>query len=259
MVRTPMAALPIIAVLFVCIPLVSCVENPPFPFDPYDRPLALRQLEPSPENGVVARDQSFRLQFNTYLNTEPLTFFNTLTLSTGSARVSGRTRYEMVDRQIIWTPRQRMISGLFYELTLNTEVLASVTGQPYQGPEFATIAAGDFLQEEPPAPEPAPTWDDVEPLFVACNGCHEDPEWMLSPMTYEGLVGQPSTQRDALLLVRPYDAPNSYLMHKILWDYPVREGQAQPPAWAGYQQLSRDAQRLVERWIANGALKAPPP
>ncbi len=69
------------------------------------------------------------------------------------------------------------------------------------------------------------------------------------------LIGQPSTQQPDLLLVQPFDPERSYLMHKLLWDYPLREGTAQPTPWDGGAPLPEQDLRLIERWIRGGALR----
>lgn len=234
--------------------LTSCAEGETLPENFYDRPLHLTAITPDPETGPVARNQTFRLALNTYLDPEPLTYYNTLTLRSGAIRTSSLTYYNMVDKELVLRTRRNMEPNLFHDLGINPDVLLSVTGQPYDGALQFTYTVGDFLYDEPDLPaEPSPTWADVENIFAPCNTCHEDPEWLLPPMTYEGLVGQPSRQNPELLLVRRGDAPASYLMHKILWDYPLREGTAQPPPWANYDQLTRDQQRTLEAWIRGGA------
>ena len=241
-----------------CAALVGgCVESAPVPFGFYDAPLRIVAIEPEPGDGPVARDQTFTVGFNAYLDPRPINFFNAATLGSGGVRASTRVDYRMVDRQLIVGTRRQMMPGLLYDLGFNPDVLVSVTGQPFGGPPSIQFISGEHLDAAPDEGEPragALRWADVAPIFDPCNVCHQDPEWMLPPMTRDAMVGRASPQRPDLLLVRPYDAPSSYLMHKILWDYPLRDGTAQPPPWAGYAQLSAEAQRLIEAWIRAGAL-----
>ena len=233
--------------------LCSCAERAELSLAPYDRPLRIVSVEPGLDT-EVALDQTFVLTFNDYIDPRPLTFFNTATLTSGGVRASIRTDYRMVDKALIVSNRREMRSGLLYDLVLSPEVLASVTGQSFEAPEGLRFLAGSHFETRADESGEAPRWADVEPLFAPCNVCHADPEWKLVPITRAALVGQASSQRPELMLVRPFDPPSSYLMHKILYDYPRREGSAQPPPWAGYEEMSRGALRLVESWIRAGAL-----
>ncbi len=230
------------------------MENPPLG-DIYDRPLALQRVTPDPETGPIARNQNFALDFNRYLAADELNFFSSVSVTSGGVRVSEVTQYRMVDKRILVRLRSNMEPGLFYDVAPNPDRLRSVTDQPYAGPPAVKFLVEDRQLERNPFAEddPPPTWADVEPIFERCNVCHLDPEWKLPAMTPDGMIGQPSAQDSSRLIIRPFDAPNSYLMHKILWDYPIRQGTAQPPSWAGYEQLSANAQRLIERWIRVGA------
>jgi len=229
----------------------ACVENPPLPGSPYERPLVALAVDPPLDQGPVARNPRIALTFNTYLDPTPLTYYNGLSLRSGGIRAGGTTDYQLVDKALVWRTTRWMRPDLYYTLGLDKTVLFSVTGQPYEGVEQLQYLAGDFTVEEPPA-EPAPVWDDVAPLFAPCGTCHDDPEWRLPPITWDGLVNQPSAQQDKLL-VRPFDAPSSYLLHKLLDDYPDREGTAQPPAWAGANPLPVEDLRRIEAWIRGGA------
>ena len=105
-----------------------------------------------------------------------------------------------------------------------------------------------------PSSYPSTSWSAVRQIIdERCADCHGDEDWpKLNPLTRESLVGRSSDQLNEPL-VRPYDPPDSYLMHKLLWDYPVRQGEPQPPAWAGGKQLPRDELLTIEGWIAAGA------
>ncbi len=233
---------------------LACVDNPPLPADLYDPSVRILAIDPSPDGGPVAEQPVFTASLNTYLDPAPLTFFNAAALNSGGVRASVRADYRMVDKQLVVTTRRPLEPGLIYDLTFNPDAIASVTGQPFQGPALIQFLSGDAPLPPAPAEPEAPRWAEIEPLLAPCNVCHLDPEWQLPAVTREAMVGVASEQQPELVVVRPFDAPASYLMHKILWDYPLRHGTAQPPPWAGYDQLSIDAQRLIERWINAGAL-----
>ncbi|MBH24362.1 MAG: hypothetical protein CMH57_07925 [Myxococcales bacterium] len=235
---------------------LACVEQEPYPYAAiYDPPLRPIAAAPDPESPYpVATNQRFRIAFNTYLDAERLTAFSGLGLRSGGVRGFGLVRYEMVDKTLVWTTTRPLEPTLLYQLIFDDEALRSVTGQPYSGPLAVPFLVGDYEQLIPD-PEPAPTWSDVEPILAPCNDCHADPSWLLRPIDFDHLVAQPSDLSEDRILVIPYNAPGSYLMHVILWDYPLRDVTAQPPSWAGYPQLSLDDQRTIERWIRGGATR----
>ncbi|MEL6178838.1 MAG: hypothetical protein AAFS10_07785, partial [Myxococcota bacterium] len=209
---------------------------------------------PDPEDpSPIARNQQFSVTFNTYLDSEALPAFSAgLGLRSGGVRSFGQVRYSMVDKTLTWTTTRPMEPSFLYNLTFDGEVLRTVTGQPYIGPSGIPFEVGIYNQYTPPPDEP-PTWAAIEPILEPCNTCHADPSWLLRPIDYDNLVGQRSDLSPDKVLVIPFDAPRSALMHVLVWDYPLRDVTAQPPAWAGYEQLSRDDQRHIERWIRGGA------
>jgi hypothetical protein len=225
------------------------------PWDPRLRPVA---LTPSPQDGPIARDATFTLSFNAYLNPDPLTYYNVFVLSSGGLRAGGSAEYHMVDRALVFTTTRAMTPDLYWTLAWDPEVLQTLTGQPLDGPLGATFVVEDRLEDRP-APAPPTTWQDIAPILAPCGACHDDPAWRLPPITPEALINQPSAQRTGRVLVRPFDPTRSYLLHKLLPDFPSRDGEAQPPAWAeDAAPLSREELRLIERWIRGGAAVTPP-
>jgi ADP-ribosyl-[dinitrogen reductase] hydrolase len=241
----------LLMLLLVAVVLGACVPNDPVDF--YDRDLAVVDVHPRPDLGEIPTNARITVTFSNYVDPGPLNYFNALSLDSGGIRASDRAVYRLVGKKATVITRRSLEPGIYYDLGMNPEVLRSVTGRPYGGPGTIRFQVGTFSVTHPPT-APSPTWEQVEPLFAPCGECHDDPEWMLPPMTREGLIGEPSAHDADLWLVRPGDSARSYLMHKILWDYPVREGTAQPPPWAGKTQLSIEAQDTIERWILGGAL-----
>jgi len=148
--------------------------------------------------------------------------------------------------------------------TAPDRTLAAVTGAPFEAPEgpLAFRIDADGPTTNVPLPDDPVTFADIEPLLTArCAQCHGNTEaWpFLVPMTPEALNGQPSEQVPALL-VRPGDPYDSYLMHKLIPDYPVRRNGPHPPPWGEDEPWEADATPLtteelwlIERWIAGGA------
>lgn len=248
----------LILALTLALQSAACQDNPPPSFDFYDRPLRVVAVSPAPDDGPIARDQTFTLTLNAWPDPAPLTWYNTASLASGGARASVQTSLLMVPRQIHVSLRAPLEPDLYYTLDLNPETLRSITGQPLEPPTNLTFLVGDYRMADlqPPPADPTPTrWRDVAPLLAPCDRCHDDPAWRLPAISPRALIGQPSTQQPDLLLVHPFDPERSYLMHKLLWDYPLREGTAQPPPWDGGQPLPEQDLRLIERWIRGGALR----
>jgi hypothetical protein len=210
-----------------------------------------------PERPVV------RVQFETYLEDESFQSYNAARMTSGELTFGGTADYHMVDRTIAWRPNGPLPTGLRLRFELSASI-EGVLGRTF--PSALTLRtyrpgeSGDTGTEpldsgnvEPETPD----WSDIDVLFEAkCRGCHGADSWNLNPLTYESLVGEPSIRVDRML-VRPYDAPDSYLMHKLLWDYPERRGMPQPPPWSeAGEELPEAELRAIERWIEAGAPRA---
>jgi hypothetical protein len=262
------------AVVFVWLALAvgqtSCVPIEPDPpvdqngdpielLDPADRWLRVVATSPSP--GPVGLRPTFAFEFNDYLDDDSFRSFGFAALSSGGIRANGRAFYRMTDKTVVWRPNRSLVPGLIYTLTLSND-LHSATGAPFlqapagQLPPSARryIPTDDGSNETPSYDLPDVSWAAVEPIIEArCASCHADPQWGLNPLSFESLVGARSAQTD-LYLVRPGDPADSYLMRKLLWDYPDIEFVPQPPPWSpGAEELPREELLLFEGWIAHGA------
>lgn len=254
----------VVASLAACVPIEPepVLDSAGEPIEipgPADRWLQIENTTPSP--GKVDLRPSFTFTFNDYLDEDSFKSYNFATLSSGGIRASGRAFYRMSDKTVVWRPNGNLSPGLIYRLAINAE-LKSATGAPFWPP-----ASGDASRTFVPTtddlpnvdsdlsdPLPDPPWTEVKSILdAACASCHADPAWQLNPLSYDRLVGASSTQTD-LYLIRPGNPAGSYLMQKILWDYPDLEFTPQPPPWSdNAQQLSRDDLLAIEGWIAHGA------
>ncbi len=234
-----------------CVALTFCACASKEPADGLDRSLYVVDVAPRPDDGLLPVNPRIDIVFNRYLDTEELTYFNAISLESGGVRAWDRAVYRLTGKRATLIVRSELQGSLYYDMSFNPEVLRSVEGYPFVGPDSIRFEVGDGLAEYP-APQ-VPEWSDVAPLFAACDECHGDEEWSLPRVDREGMVGVWSQQAPSLLLVRPGDASQSYLMHKILPDYPLRDGTVQPPPWAGLSALSEGELDLVERWIQGGA------
>lgn len=245
-----------------CVP----IEAPPAldsSGDPIELPGAadrwLEIVEVSPAPGEIALRPTFAFTFNDYLDEDSFKSYGFATLTAGGIRASGRAFYRMSDKTVVWRPNAELVSGLNYRVQL-TASLKSATGapflQPASAPRVFIPTAGPLPDVDPAAsaPLPAATWAQVEAIIDAsCAHCHADPQWQLNPLSYDSLFGASSEQVD-LFLIQPGNPAGSYLMRKILWDYPDIKFTPQPPPWsAGARQLSREELLTIEGWIAHGA------
>ena len=219
---------------------------------PSRRPLRLESLQPSAD--TLSPTPTIRIGLSDYPDTSTFDSGAVAILRAGGLTWAGTADYRMVDRELVWSASRPLPTGVRVELILNDEISA-VTGAPFDVTTPAqrwTIAADGASAEVDPRSDI--TWADVAPVFDArCNGCHGDPERDLPPMTREALLSRRSEQVDRPL-VRPFDAAGSYLMHKLLSDYPDRRYQRQPPPWSeNGTELPEEQLRRIEAWIDAGA------
>lgn len=218
---------------------------------PYDDWLSVSDFEPAAE--TLAPRPTLVLQFSDYLEDDRIRSYDFAELRSGGRRSLGISTYVMTDKAVIWRPYGELERGLKYKFEPLVD-LRSYAGSPPLPGDFAQrtfMVAEDGGSATLELPEP--TWSDVDEIIERrCAECHRNPDRRLDPLSYESLVGRRSQQTDRFL-VRPGDAPDSYLMQKLLWDYRDIEFTHQPPPWAeNAEQLPREELLVIERWIENG-------
>lgn len=264
----PLRALVIVG----CVATSSCGPvNPPAPVDedgdriaqppPGERWLRLESLEPqggTPEEPApLALNPRFEFVFDEYIDEESVPSFEVARLVSGGLSVRGQTTYVMTRKTLVWEPRQDALTpGLIYTLEFRLDALRSATGaplvKPWPTPSYIVTPEGRTtsmtLDSTPQG------WADVAPIFEAhCDRCHSDPQWRLPPMEWFALTHEDSGQVE-LPLVRPFSPSLSYLMHKLLPDYPDRLYGPHPPEWDAQSAPLDEAQLwTIERWIKAGA------
>jgi hypothetical protein len=229
-------------------------EGEPIPMpDPYDPWLEIVDISPSSDE--IALSPTVAVTFNDYIDDDAFDSYAFGALRSGGVGVSGTASYVMTDKTVVWRPYAALEPGLVYRFSVTAEPV-SATGAPLREPSaWPTYMASRDAAPIEPVELPEVRWDAVAPIFEAkCASCHHDPQWGLNPLTYDSLIGAKSQQTD-LFLVRPGDAPDSYLMRKLLWDYADVEFVHQPPKWSGGEELGREELLTIEGWIAGGALR----
>lgn len=238
----------------------SIEPDPPVDEDgnliPLPRPLErwLRFIDITPTKELSLRP-TIKLTFNAYLDTTTFNSYSAVQLASGGFTYAGQVDYWMTQKALYFRPNAELEPDLLYELRLpGGRNLRSVTGSPLH-PELVLprMHARQEQEQMPAVKRPTVPWEKVEAIFEAsCNSCHNDPSWGLPNLTPQGLVGTPSEQVD-LAIVEPFHPAQSYLMHKILPDYPQRRFTLQPPPWSAEEPLTQEELELIEHWIAQGA------
>jgi hypothetical protein len=207
----------------------------------------------NPPTGRITPDSPIAIRFDTWIEDDLLLNAATGQLASGGIRTGGYSQWVMTERTLYWTPYGESVLGLRYVFNIAQGELVSVTGSPAKLsalPSYRVTSDGKSIL----APDLSEVrWPEVKKILEAnCSSCHGDPQWKLNPLSRNSLIGVRSEQVDRFL-VRPGDAADSYLMEKIIPNYPRRQGTVQPPPWSGLSPLSKDEILRVERWILAGA------
>lgn len=219
---------------------------------PYDTWLEIESI--SPAEGELGTDPWIALRFGAYLDDDSFRSFGTMQLEAGGITQRGEVRYVMTDRTLYWRPYASLRSGFVYELDLTLEGVESVTGAPLVEPaELPIYRVDGAVADAPFGRDDSPvTFAEVSELFDArCASCHGSSDWPgLVRLEREALFShvQPNLGR---VMVRGGDPSDSYLMHKLIEDYPDRLNGPCPPTWSDDPTpLTRDELWLIERWIS---------
>lgn len=97
---------------------------------------------------------------------------------------------------------------------------------------------------------------EIWPIFSAACGCHKDNNGagglvLKKSNAFDNMVGEPSSQLPAMMLVEPGDPAKSYLWHKLndTQKSVGGKGKKMPPGGL----LKKDELALVMQWIEQGA------
>lgn len=228
---------------------------------PYEDWLRVQAIHPVPrvDAPAISTRSTFAVTLNHYLNEESFRSYSAIALSTGGQRVSGQHDYIFSTRTLLFTPSRPLQAGLEYTLSLDLSQARSVNGAPTRRGEvlvYHFITSEDIDPDATELERGEPTWAEISTRFeeLGCRACHGASKWpKLVKLELDQLVGARSTQAD-LLLVRRYDPADSYLLHKLLPEYPLRRFGAHPPTWADSGvTITPEDLWLIEQWISQGA------
>ncbi|MCA9565235.1 MAG: Ig-like domain-containing protein [Myxococcales bacterium] len=208
------------------------------------------------QNGTldVPLNQPVTFEFNHYLDRDSFEYYNAVTLQSGYLSTPGVARYWHAGRTIEFFPSRDMRPGLNYVVRINADTVRSLDGSELAQPAEVMFQTASEGTVEVSRDLPVLSFEtDVRPLFEArCGGCH-GPDSALVQLDYETLSDRESSQIPGRDLVVPFAPETSYLLHKVLTDYPDRRLDPMPPIWSADEGLSVEQQRVVEQWIVSGA------
>ena len=239
-----------ISLAFLMIFGAACVEN----FStirPVDQP-RLAVVEVTPARGTVVRSvhTPISLRFDGPVDPRRSAMDRALSLDSGGFHVPVSVRYDPLERRLVATPADPLRPGLTYTWTLDAEAIVGSGGFPLRPiAPISVVVARDATAPERSVSAQV-TFDDVRPIFEAHCYCHS--ETALPQLTPSGLADL-SRQRTGRSLVVPNDPAASYLVEKLLPDYPDRFGTAMPPPWSDGPDLDESAVRRIIEWIEDGA------
>jgi hypothetical protein len=201
----------------------------------------------------VALNQPITVTFNQYLDTDTFAYHNAFSLNSGGIWANGYARYRMTDRSLTFFPIRDMRPELIYTLSVNADTVTALGGVPLTSPfslHFQTAASGTIDQHR--LQSALSFVSDIEPIVTRSCDCHALDD-SLVPISRDALCGVEAEGYQGRLLVVPFDPPHSYLMHKLLWDYPDRLLSGMPPAWDARSPLEVSQIGQIETWIVTGA------
>lgn len=253
----------IIFFIFISLLFQTCGPiDPPLPVDedgkiipqprPFDRFLSVEKVEPA--KGKIGIEPVLWIYFSDYLDNDAWLDQRAISLNAGGRRTWGLITNMFSQKAVIFTANSPLIDGLSYTLDFREGAFFSTNAAPFKPPEGVVFVADSTIESQSQS-LPNPTWSDIKPILEKkCEVCHADPNWGLSPLSYEMLIGKKSKQVDKFL-VRAFDSSDSYLLHKIIPDFTERKFTVQPPPWSGAEALTADEILKIDRWIELGAQK----
>ncbi len=202
--------------------------------------LSVVEVEP-PAGTEHPADLPLRIRFDRYL--DPETVADSAAVRSSDVYFSIRAAYDPVDRALLVVPVIQLRVGLEYVLELDPERLRGLEGERLDAPFEAVFRAG--LPAGEGAPPPVDFEADLAPALEAACDCHGPEPAAFPPLTPEALLEVPSRRQPERTLVVPGDAPNSYLLQRVLVDYPGVRGAPMPVEGP----LPDDVLRDLVSWI----------
>lgn len=204
----------------------------------------LSVLTTEPASGAVhPNGAALRVRFDHYLDPdEPLG--DAATVASAERSVAARVSYDPVDRALLVLPDRPLRVGVAYTITVHADVVRGFAGET-----LATDVTVGFVSGSPVAPrDPLPPVDfatEIAPVLEARCDCHGPEPAVFPPLDPESMSGVESQRQPDRVLVLPGRALDSYLVQRILVDYPGVRGLPMPLE----SPLTETEQRLVVSWV----------
>lgn len=178
--------------------------------------------------GTLPADRPIRIFFDGYLT--PGTDWSRLArLTSADLEVSARVTYDPVARALVVVPQLDLRPGLAYTVTVAGEGLRSVDGREVEEEEFQVGFVAGPPSPGRPSRREVDFATEIAPVFAERCGCHGPEPDVYPPLTPEALIDQPSQRQPERTLVVPGDALRSYLVQRLLDEYPGVHGLPMPP------------------------------
>lgn len=202
----------------------------------------------------VPLNQPITLWLSTYLDPDSFEYFNALLMESGGIRGRGFTRYQLWDRSLTIFPTANLLPNLTYTLTVNPDTVRAINGEELAIPfELTFRTASTETVDQDRNLSRLSYAEHVAPIIEAHCSCHTASDAQI-PLDYDRLLSLSSQSMAARPFVRPYSPTSSYLMEKILPDYPDRKWTIMPPPQSAEEPLEPTEIQVIEQWISTGAM-----
>lgn len=216
--------------ILMCAGVTSCgtLEDPP----------SLEVVGTAPVNASSwPADLPIEVRFDRYLDPDTVDESDAVVTS-GELEATVDVGYDPVARALTVDPIYNLRVGVAYELRVRADGVRGLDGSALTEDVVVRFTAGPVSGAEPTY---RVTFADVEPVFAARCGCHGPAPAAFPALTPAELVHQPAARQPARTLVVPGAPLDSYLVQRILVDYPGVSG--------GEKALDDDARRQIVRWV----------
>ncbi len=205
---------------------------------------SLNVTSTAPLSGAVHPNSApIRIGFDEYL--DPLVPLGGAAVLLSSDRVArARISYDPVDRALLVRPNSPLRVGVGYTLTIQADVVRGFAGETLASDFVLGFVAGSADGPREPLP-PVDYEVDLAPIFEEKCDCHGPEPAVFPPLDPGSMLGVASQRQPDRLLVQPGRALGSYLVQRILEDYPGVRGLPMPLE----APLTRSEQRLVVSWV----------
>ena len=190
------------------------------------------------DRSTIGSDEPISIMFDDYLSLSSLST-DGIVLSSGDLSVDVQLSYNPVDKAIVIKPKRNLRVGIGYSLTIERNSILSWSGQT--GNEEYRLS---FRTDSPigSAAQPISYGADIQPIFVKQCGCHGFEDDIHPNLDqWPSLVDTPSSRQPEFPLISPGQPLSSYLILRLLPDYPTVFGSP--------KSVTKEEVRRLVRWV----------